>query len=247
MSAKFSQEMIAECQKSSGWIYLIQAEGTEKYKIGRSQNPHQRLQYLQTSSPILLKLVFTQWTINCFALEKALHEIYKEKRLHGEWFHLSEHIRYFITTEIKTMLYFHEDVSFFPGELINEFYTTKLAEKWEDSHIILNEESNHPQFSWIRFLYEEVMECFCLLFTEYLFGSNIQLVETYALQFNFLASYAVHELATDIIADKLNSNKLPDIDFRRTSMDIIDKHWSRKLLEETYSKIYKIYITGTNF
>ncbi len=82
---------------------------------------------------------------------------------------------------------------------------------------------------------------------EYLFGSNIQSVETYALRFNFLASYAVHDLATDIIADKLNSNKLPDIDFIRTSTDIIDKHWSRKLLEETYSKIYKVYITGANF
>ncbi|EAZ91135.1 hypothetical protein [Crocosphaera chwakensis] len=71
--------------------------------------------------------------------------------------------------------------------------------------------------------------------------------ENYALRFNFLGSYAVHELATDIIAYQLNSNKLPDIDFKLASMDSIDYYWSMKLLEETYFKIYKVYITGTNF
>lgn len=244
MSAKFSQEMIAECQKSSGWIYLIQAEGTEKYKIGRSQNPRQRLQCLQTSSPIPLKLVFTQWTVNCFALEKYLHEIYKEERIHGEWFHLSEHIRYFITHDMKIILYFNEDLSFFPGKLIEEFYETKLAEKWEHSRIIPNEEIDHPQFMWISFLYSNVMEYFIFFFMECLFGSNIQSVELYALRFNFLSSYAVHELATDIIADKLNSNKLPDIDFKIESRH---QHWAKTLLKETYSKIYNVYMTGTNF
>ena len=66
-------------------IYLINAEGTDLYKIGfTNQNPNNRMKVLQTGCPYKLKLidVFN----GGLAIEKEIHNTYKKVRKQGEWF-----------------------------------------------------------------------------------------------------------------------------------------------------------------
>lgn len=69
-----------------GWVYLIHAEGTSRYKIGRSVNPVARHQTLQNQSPYPLRIVDSFWTLDAIADEVHFHELHREKRVHGEWF-----------------------------------------------------------------------------------------------------------------------------------------------------------------
>jgi hypothetical protein len=71
-----------------GFVYLIQAEGTDIYKIGISKDVRYRLKALQTSSPVPLKMVSFQFTDKPFKQEEKLHEHFAGKRIHGEWFRL---------------------------------------------------------------------------------------------------------------------------------------------------------------
>ena len=66
-------------------IYLINAEGTDLYKIGfTNQNSNNRMKVLQTGCPYKLKLidVFN----GGLAIEKEIHNTYKKVRKQGEWF-----------------------------------------------------------------------------------------------------------------------------------------------------------------
>lgn len=65
------------------WTYLV-FDG-KKYKIGRSRSPEERLKSLRTANPTCVLVGQTQ-KIG----EKDLHIIFREKRIAGEWFDLSE-------------------------------------------------------------------------------------------------------------------------------------------------------------
>lgn len=70
-------------------IYIIQAEGTPRVKIGWAKNPEQRRRELQTGSPYPLKLLHTIETDEK-ELEAELHRQYQTCRVQGEWFELPE-------------------------------------------------------------------------------------------------------------------------------------------------------------
>ena len=65
-------------------VYLIQAEGTNRYKIGTTQNIDARIDQLKTGCPYELKLIKTidgsAW------IEHEIHEHFKYCRKKGEWF-----------------------------------------------------------------------------------------------------------------------------------------------------------------
>merc|ERR1712194_391231 len=68
----------------------------EAFKIGATLNsstssPEKRMKALQTGNPFLLKLVDEIPCKDPLLLEKYFHEIYKQKRVHNEWFSLSKH------------------------------------------------------------------------------------------------------------------------------------------------------------
>lgn len=66
------------------YVYAIQ-DGSGNIKIGKSVNPHQRMNSLQTSHAT--KLVMLGYCLNQLPLEeKALHKRLKKDRLEGEWF-----------------------------------------------------------------------------------------------------------------------------------------------------------------
>lgn len=73
----------------SGYVYLMLAVGSPRYKIGVSVNPPQRLQRLNAGqSPYPLELVYCFSTDDMRRDELMLHEAFKPYRVHGEWYAL---------------------------------------------------------------------------------------------------------------------------------------------------------------
>lgn len=64
------------------WTYLV-SDG-QKHKIGRSKNPEQRVAALRTANPGCILVAKTQRVT-----ERAMHVLFREKRLDREWFRLS--------------------------------------------------------------------------------------------------------------------------------------------------------------
>lgn len=75
---------------TDGYVYVIEAIGTERYKIGCSSDPIFRQRALSSLSPFPLQLKHRVYSLNARDLEKMLHIKFQQKRLHGEWFALSE-------------------------------------------------------------------------------------------------------------------------------------------------------------
>jgi hypothetical protein len=71
-----------------GFIYLIHAKGTRRYKIGlTTRNVEQRFNELNSSqSPYPLELIEFIETHNVTETEEYLHQKYDFQRRHGEWF-----------------------------------------------------------------------------------------------------------------------------------------------------------------
>jgi hypothetical protein len=68
-----------------GFVYFVQsADGVGPIKIGFAQDVDRRLAAIQTGSPVPLRV------IAFFAARRtdgtALHQMFREHRLHGEWF-----------------------------------------------------------------------------------------------------------------------------------------------------------------
>lgn len=77
--------------KKSGFIYIISFEDTNKekfYKIGKENNPKQRISAIQTSNPFQIKIELCFYVCNVEEIENKLHTIFSENRLKGEWFEL---------------------------------------------------------------------------------------------------------------------------------------------------------------
>lgn len=67
-----------------GHIYLINAIGTNRYKIGFAVNVEARVKKLQTASPFPLFLIKT--VPGTPKQEARLHKMYNFCRVSGEWF-----------------------------------------------------------------------------------------------------------------------------------------------------------------
>lgn len=71
---------------TDGYIYLVWAKGTDKYKIGSSAYPERRIKDLQTGSPIPLSLIAVKEVETPEKEERKLHKLWAKHRAHGEWF-----------------------------------------------------------------------------------------------------------------------------------------------------------------
>jgi hypothetical protein len=69
-------------------VYLIWHEGTSLYKIGKSDNPADRLKRLQTGHSGKLHLIAQMQCSDALRKETYLHLKYKNLRTTGEWFNI---------------------------------------------------------------------------------------------------------------------------------------------------------------
>jgi len=70
----------------SGVVYFIEAVGTGRIKIGRTNNLTRRLTELQANSPHVLLVRKTIKTYDMRAVELELHRRFAYARAEGEWF-----------------------------------------------------------------------------------------------------------------------------------------------------------------
>lgn len=96
----YPQTRFANCKVYC--VYVVQF-GNE-YKIGKTDMPRQRLDTIQSLKKQALDrycLIMTNWTS---WLESGLHDKFADKRLHGEWFNLSDEDFEYLR-QLKTVLY----------------------------------------------------------------------------------------------------------------------------------------------
>lgn len=86
IAARITRKRPAKERK--GFVYLFRAQSM--YKIGHSNDPAQRLQALKTGLPCAIECVHIIPCEDAYSAELALHGLYAQKRVQGEWFALSD-------------------------------------------------------------------------------------------------------------------------------------------------------------
>lgn len=71
-------------------VYFITAREVGRVKIGCAFDPHQRFEKIQAMSPCELKLEAI--LKGSHAEERAIHKLFCEERIRGEWFELTDEI-----------------------------------------------------------------------------------------------------------------------------------------------------------
>ncbi|MDP9380547.1 MAG: GIY-YIG nuclease family protein [Chloroflexota bacterium] len=69
-------------------VYIVRCG--DSYKIGRAQNVWRRIDTLQTGAPQKLELMYTVNSPDARVTEGTLHLLFRAKRVHGEWFALTD-------------------------------------------------------------------------------------------------------------------------------------------------------------
>lgn len=87
-------------RNQKGWVYVIHAINLGLFKIGCSKNPSERLsQLIKSQIPSELVLVHQSKSDSMYTDEKAVHRLYTERKVSGEWFRLTDED----LTQIKTL------------------------------------------------------------------------------------------------------------------------------------------------
>lgn len=84
-----AKEPIIE-QKRTQAVYVIYSGGL--CKIGISWNPEKRIKTIRASCPNPAIIIRIFQGMYAYLLEEALHEYFKEYRVHGEWFDLPNRV-----------------------------------------------------------------------------------------------------------------------------------------------------------
>ena len=77
------------------YVYIVEAESTNRVKIGFSKNPERRIKDLNGGSPVALHLLCLLKVASPSA-EKLLHRLFEKDRIKGEWFRKSDQIMHLI-------------------------------------------------------------------------------------------------------------------------------------------------------
>ena len=78
----------SDCWSGEKRLYIVSGGGL--HKIGVSSDVDQRLESLQSTSPVPLELIFrSEITSEAYIVEQKTHVEFNELREHGEWFDLS--------------------------------------------------------------------------------------------------------------------------------------------------------------
>lgn len=127
---------VKEFYKSThGYVYLVHAVGTNRYKIGRTNTFTRRCKELEAQSPFPLDVINYHWSPNPRCEEQSLHSYFKQARVYGEWFSLND----LTEQESKIMADWHT------VSLVNGNITKEMREKyrWSRKHAVEIFESTH--------------------------------------------------------------------------------------------------------
>lgn len=74
-----------------GYVYLMQAKGTDLYKVGMSTNPQYRLVQINVDSPHDIVLLHTILVNNMRQVEEWWHRLFRSRNVKLEWFRLDKY------------------------------------------------------------------------------------------------------------------------------------------------------------
>ena len=83
-----------------GCVYFIKARGTDRVKIGWTNDLKKRLANLQTASPFRLKVLLVL-DESSRSVEKSLHDRFATARVCGEWFLLTGELKAIIRQNLR--------------------------------------------------------------------------------------------------------------------------------------------------
>ena len=84
------KEVIAK-RVDKGFVYLVQADGTNRCKIGKTTSLQSRLKQLEVASPYPLTLLHATPSNDITRLEAYFHERFNRFRVYSEWFELDQY------------------------------------------------------------------------------------------------------------------------------------------------------------
>lgn len=113
------------------YVYLIWQNGTSLYKIGKANNPSDRLKRLQTGHSGKLFLIAQMECEDAFRKEAYLHMKYEECRANGEWFNIPPTLLHEVFAE------FNCHVSATPDTPL--YYWASVAQAWQTSALSMGE------------------------------------------------------------------------------------------------------------
>lgn len=87
--------------QQSGFVYILHAEGTNRFKIGYSAKPQNRCQDINQQSPFPIKLIHYYPSDDAYRDEQKLHKMFNHRRVHGE---VNSNNNYSIQDESKLRL-----------------------------------------------------------------------------------------------------------------------------------------------
>lgn len=76
-------------KKLKGHVYFLKCCDTNLYKIGYSTSVKTRLKDIKNGSPTTIEIIGYVASTDCFTDKEYYHEIFKNKRVKGEWFTLT--------------------------------------------------------------------------------------------------------------------------------------------------------------
>jgi Meiotically Up-regulated Gene 113 (MUG113) protein len=75
-------------QMTQACVYIVECYGF--YKIGKTVNLKNRIREMQTGNPIELQVAHVIYSDRHSDVEQALHAVFADQNVHGEWFKLSD-------------------------------------------------------------------------------------------------------------------------------------------------------------
>ena len=114
----------------SGFVYILHAEGTDRFKIGYSINPVARCYSISQQSPFPISLIHCYPSCDAATDEQRLHETFKHRRVYGEWFSFEsiEHAKGLIDEFFRIRMLLDEHIELTPFS----FYDKQLEKQSKD-------------------------------------------------------------------------------------------------------------------
>lgn len=116
------------CKSTQGFVYLVHALGTDRYKVGKTGLFTRRCRDLKAQSPYPLDIIHYYWSPDAGSDEEFFHYFFRQARVHGEWFAFHE------LTEQESEIMLNWDVLGCTHEKITKEMRDKY--RWSCNHAI---------------------------------------------------------------------------------------------------------------
>lgn len=72
------------------YVYLVKLRKADIYKIGVAVNVESRICSMETDCPFEIEVVYAKQSPDARGVERALHNLYINKRIRREWYRLTQ-------------------------------------------------------------------------------------------------------------------------------------------------------------